>query len=289
MKNKHGLSGRREGSPDVRLPAAGPPVEGDAPVLRAPGPGPPAALLPGRGRRRREIRRAARPGSRCLRGRRPVRRRRGGGGGGGVRVRRREELARDDGRRGRAAALLVGAPAEQVEPEEAPGAAGARGGRGRPGRRRVGGIEIQHHRLQLGPGRRSSSRAACPGLLLLLLLYQQPSSSGGGVGARWPWRRRAPQDEGGGATGREGDEWYRRRSHFCAKLLSRPTPSASAPERKMLRAHTRGNPCFLFFFFFPFLFFFLFALDYKFIMLMIHLGAEHISEEMLVASCNIIP
>ena len=194
MKNKHGLSGRREGSPDVRLPAAGPPVEGDAPVLRAPGPGPPAALLPGRGRRRREIRRAARPGSRCLRGRRPVRRRRGGGGGGGVRVRRGEELARHDGRRGRAAALLVGAPAEQVEPEEA---AGAGGGRGRPGRRRVGGIEIQHHRLQLGPGTRSSSRAACcPGLLLLL--YQQPSS---GVGARWPWRRRAPQDEGDGAMG----------------------------------------------------------------------------------------
>ena len=210
MKSKHGLSGRRERSPDVRLPAAGPPVEGDAPVLRAPGPGPPAALLPGRGRRRRghgrrgapEIRRAARQRPRCLRGRRPVRGRRGHG----VRVRRGEELARHDGRRVRAA-LLVGAPAEQVEPEEAPGAAGARGGRGRPGRRRVGGIEIQHHRLQLGPGTRSSSRAACcPGLLLLL--YQQPSS---GVGARWPWRRRAPQDEGGGATGREGDEWYRRR------------------------------------------------------------------------------
>ena len=201
MKNKHGLSGQREGSPDVRLPAAGPPVEGDAPVLRAPGPGPPAALLPGRGRRRRghgrrgapEIRRAARQRPRCLRGRRPVRGRRGHG----VRVRRGEELARHDGRRVRAA-LLVGAPAEQVEPEEA---AGAGGGRGRPGRRRVGGIEIQHHRLQLGPGRRSSSRAACPGLLLVLLLYQQPSSSGGGVGARWPWRRRAPQDEGVGAMG----------------------------------------------------------------------------------------
>uniref|UniRef100_A0A0A9HJV8 Uncharacterized protein n=1 Tax=Arundo donax TaxID=35708 RepID=A0A0A9HJV8_ARUDO len=36
--------------PDVGLPAAGPPVEGDAPVLRAPRPWPPPALLPGGGR-----------------------------------------------------------------------------------------------------------------------------------------------------------------------------------------------------------------------------------------------
>jgi hypothetical protein len=154
----------------VRLPSPGPPVEGDAPVLGAPRPRAAAALLPAGGGplalRHPEIRRAARPRplpSRRRRRhrrrwrRRPVPRQRH------HRRRRREELARHD-RQG--APVLVGAPAEQVEPEVPPAATvGRRRRRGRARRRRRPTrrlhIEIQHHTNQpLSPARTPTSRGA---------------------------------------------------------------------------------------------------------------------------------
>jgi hypothetical protein len=123
----------------VRFPAAGPPVEGDAPVLRAPRPRPAPRLLRGHHRalRHAEILGAARLPHRHRLGRL------------GRRRRHREELARRESPgRGRCelagAVLVVGAP-EQAEAEAAtvPGVEDGRARRARV-RRRLH-IEIQHH------------------------------------------------------------------------------------------------------------------------------------------------
>lgn len=131
----------------MRLPAARPPVESDAPVLRAPRPRPAPRLLRGGGRcrcrrplRHGEILSAARLPDRHRR-RRPLRL--------GRRSRWREELPRRESRGGArrhlAGAVVVvdGAP-EQAEPEAAvPGVEDGRARRARVLRRRY--IEIQHH------------------------------------------------------------------------------------------------------------------------------------------------